>query len=300
MAYTKTTWINNSAPYLNATNLNKIEDGIFNNDAVLNNKADVTYVDSENTAQDNAIALKLDIDNPTFTGNLTGQFAFFDSIYLNTWTVSGTELGNFTIGRQGSTGKIQIQPNAPLLTLTDSNGLQWDGKIVAIAEDVEPSLGNPAENGYFLSSQTDGTRSWIDLSTGGTTAAWGSISGTLSDQTDLDNALFAKLPTEDPVFTGRLGGPEINCTETRVGGGMTFKALDGSVKLVNYNSDSIVHMDIATDSLPLAMTSTGITYDSKNVVVEDAYATDTVGGTIKIAVVGTDCYITTDGSTPGA
>lgn len=28
MAYTKTTWVNDSAPYLNATNLNKIEQGI--------------------------------------------------------------------------------------------------------------------------------------------------------------------------------------------------------------------------------------------------------------------------------
>ena len=31
MAYTKTTWINGSAPALSADNLNKIEDGIYNN-----------------------------------------------------------------------------------------------------------------------------------------------------------------------------------------------------------------------------------------------------------------------------
>lgn len=33
MTYTKTVWINSSAPAINATNLNKIEDGIFDNDA---------------------------------------------------------------------------------------------------------------------------------------------------------------------------------------------------------------------------------------------------------------------------
>jgi hypothetical protein len=36
MAYTKTTWLNGSAPPINAANLNKIEDGIFDNDANLN------------------------------------------------------------------------------------------------------------------------------------------------------------------------------------------------------------------------------------------------------------------------
>ncbi len=42
-----------------------------------------------------------------------------------------------------------------------------------------------------------------------------------------------------------------------------------------------------------------LSLNTKKVVVEDAYATDTIGGTIKLKVVGTDCYITTDGSTPG-
>lgn len=33
MAYTKTTWVNNQEPAINADNLNKIEQGIFDNDA---------------------------------------------------------------------------------------------------------------------------------------------------------------------------------------------------------------------------------------------------------------------------
>lgn len=35
MAYTKTNWVNDSAPAINATNLNKIEQGIADNAAVL-------------------------------------------------------------------------------------------------------------------------------------------------------------------------------------------------------------------------------------------------------------------------
>lgn len=39
MAYTKTTWVNNTAPSINAENLNKIEDGIYNS---------VRYADEQN------------------------------------------------------------------------------------------------------------------------------------------------------------------------------------------------------------------------------------------------------------
>lgn len=35
MSYTKTNWVNDQAPAINATNLNKIENGIFNNDAII-------------------------------------------------------------------------------------------------------------------------------------------------------------------------------------------------------------------------------------------------------------------------
>lgn len=36
MAYTKTTWVNNSQPYINADNLNNIENGIETNDIAIN------------------------------------------------------------------------------------------------------------------------------------------------------------------------------------------------------------------------------------------------------------------------
>lgn len=37
MAYTKTVWVNNQAPAINADNLNKIEQGIFDTDAAITN-----------------------------------------------------------------------------------------------------------------------------------------------------------------------------------------------------------------------------------------------------------------------
>lgn len=45
MAYTKTNWVNNQAPAINADNLNKIEGGIFDNDAAItaaNGRIDTT------------------------------------------------------------------------------------------------------------------------------------------------------------------------------------------------------------------------------------------------------------------
>lgn len=35
MAYQKTNWVNNTEPAIDDTNLNKIENGIFNNDALI-------------------------------------------------------------------------------------------------------------------------------------------------------------------------------------------------------------------------------------------------------------------------
>jgi hypothetical protein len=57
-----------------------------------------------------------------------------------------------------------------------------------------------------------------------------------------------------------------------------------------------------TDNL-MAFETGGLVKDSGvavgDIVQPDSYATDLVGGTIKIKVIGSDCYITTDGSTPG-
>lgn len=59
---------------------------------------------------------------------------------------------------------------------------------------AEPALGNPSVTGYVLSSTTGGVRSWIAMTGGGGGGTWGSITGTLSSQTDLQSALNALQP----------------------------------------------------------------------------------------------------------
>ena len=56
---------------------------------------------------------------------------------------------------------------------------------------------------YSGSSITPRTFTWLTLNDGSTSSVpWGSITGTLSDQTDLDTALGLKAPSASPTFTG--------------------------------------------------------------------------------------------------
>ena len=91
----------------------------------------------------------------------------------------------------------------------------------------EPALGNPSTNGYVLSSTTTGTRSWIANAIG--SAAWGAITGTLSSQTDLQNALNAKAALAGAAFTGSVTAP--NVTDSALTSGNCVQA--GTVGLLS-------------------------------------------------------------------
>ena len=47
MSYIKTNWQNDQAPAINATNLNKIEDGIYNNDALITKVLEIIGIDAD-------------------------------------------------------------------------------------------------------------------------------------------------------------------------------------------------------------------------------------------------------------
>lgn len=67
----------------------------------------------------------------------------------------------------------------------------------------EDDLGNPASDGFILSSTAAGVRSWIAPPT---SAVWGNITGTLSAQTDLQAALDAKADSNIYSADGSLTG----------------------------------------------------------------------------------------------
>lgn len=51
MAYTKTNWVNGQQPAISATNLNKIEQGIYENDAAIATKANASDVYNKTTIE---------------------------------------------------------------------------------------------------------------------------------------------------------------------------------------------------------------------------------------------------------
>ena len=91
----------------------------------------------------------------------------------------------------------------------------------------ELALGNPANDGEILSSTAAGVRSWVPLPTPGGDPAWGDITGTLSNQTDLQAELDAKAAAThnhvmaditDLVFpvdsvNGKIGAVAINAAD---------------------------------------------------------------------------------------
>lgn len=52
------------------------------------------------------------------------------------------------------------------------------------------------------------TEKWENANGGTGGGSWGSITGDIEDQTDLQNALDSKLPTNNPIFTGELKAEE--------------------------------------------------------------------------------------------
>jgi hypothetical protein len=83
-------------------------------------------------------------------------------------------------------------------------------------EDVTPSAAMPSGDGRYVrydgvQALTDAqklqARDNIGAGTGGGASAWGAITGTLADQTDLNNALAGKAPLASPTFTGTPAAP---------------------------------------------------------------------------------------------
>ena len=119
MAYTKTVWVNNQAPAINADNLNKIEDGIYNS---------VRYADAQNlTATQKAQAISnigaATVDHnhysqlikpvsiELFPGKSVGHGGFIDFHYKNAadFTSRFIEIPSGSVQLNGA--KIMTQAN---------------------------------------------------------------------------------------------------------------------------------------------------------------------------------------------
>jgi hypothetical protein len=94
MAYTKTTWVNSSAPPINATNLNKIEDGIFDNDSAITTlDGTVSTLSSDfetHTTVSATLSVLGHVQTGVFTATITtASWTGTTSPFTNATTVSG-------------------------------------------------------------------------------------------------------------------------------------------------------------------------------------------------------------------
>jgi len=147
--------------------------------------------------------------------NLHGFATQYDLTQLTSsqWVTKGDDI-YYTIGNVG------INLTTPLAKL-DVNGsingtsIQVDGVQKDIIWDSkEPSLGNPATNGYLLTSTTDGVRSWVPNSPSQWISDLGNIKynrrnvyiGSTVDSTDFPLARFiSSSGNSGHTYTGNIG-----------------------------------------------------------------------------------------------
>ena len=148
----------------------------------------------------------------------------------------------------------------------------------------EDDLGNPLVDGYVLSSTIAGVRSWVEQSGGGGGGTWGSITGELSDQTDLQSALDNKV---DGVIGKELSTNDFtDALETKLNGiqegaevnvNADWNAIIGDAQILNKPAIPTNTSDLTNDGADGVnpfITALDITVDSVNgqtgVVVLDA------------------------------
>lgn len=94
MTYTKTTWVNGSAPPINATNLNNIEDGIFNNDAAITtvstSVSTLTNAFNTHTTLSATLTVLGHVQNGVYTATIaTTSWTTASAPYTSSITVTG-------------------------------------------------------------------------------------------------------------------------------------------------------------------------------------------------------------------
>jgi len=171
--------------------------------------------------------------------------------------ITSTQIGNwdtaFSWGDHAAVGYLTSESDpvfgaSPAAGITATQIGNWD---------VAFSWGNHAAVGYLKTVASDdsltgdGTSgSPLSVASGGGGVAWGSITGTLSDQTDLQNALDAKLGAvaSDETLTGDgTNGSPLSVVD---GGGGSFEVSnspDGmTTPVLSSDSGNLVWIDIGS------------------------------------------------------
>jgi len=172
----------------------------------------------------------------SFTGALAGEVTGTQvATVISNAAVLGKVLTGFTSGAGTITATDTILQAIQKLNANDATNANLTGDVTSIGNATSYNANLPVSklnSGTGASSVTfwrgDGT--WATPTAG--SAAWGSITGTLSGQADLQNALNLKANLASPTFTGTVtlpAGQVVNgVTLTAAGGTASFLRADGA------------------------------------------------------------------------
>lgn len=156
-------------------------------------------------------AVRAALENITGLGTMAAQDA--DDVDISGGSIETVEIRNSSLG--ASTIESDVVFDDPLATRTALDAQAASDDLTAIAA--------ISDFGYFYYRSGAGVWSPVTIGTNlsfssgtlsatgevGGSVAWGDITGTLSNQTDLQTALDAKAPINNAVFTGTLATPHL-------------------------------------------------------------------------------------------
>jgi len=197
----------------------------------------------------------------TFGQGLIKTSNTFD--YETAW--AGPFLSRVDTGLQGIAGSIQVQGSLDMDdgAIQNVDSIQVNTVNVTYGTSPKIHFGSGDQITPWIEAPSDGSTygrkdgAWEIVSGGGGGGTWGSITGTLSNQTDLQNALDAKLSLTGGTMSGDITFPvDVNGNDSLVGAfGFGVENLDaGQSASIEPNQ-----IGITTDGVGTFITSAGIT-----------------------------------------
>ena len=182
---------------------------------------------SSNEVKKIATSSVLSFDNITSTPTTLTGYGITDSqpLATNLTAISAIEFTTASFLKMTAAGTWSLEPKSNYLT------------TVLAASTYERKISDPNTTGLVLSSDTQGNRYWVAQTGGGEGGAgvWGSITGTLTSQTDLNTALGLKATVAAPVFTTSFGFATAKARFVESGTDVLYKY--NSVSKIKYAND---------------------------------------------------------------
>lgn len=154
-----------------SNNFTTLSDSIVALDSIVSDKADTSYVDS-------------------ITGALSDSISGIDSIISGYGDIVSYNAADFATSLQGALADTALQPNDNISELYNDVGYITSSSLPTVNDGQLTIQVNGSDVATFTANQSSDTIANITVPN---SAEWGNITGTLSDQTDLQNALDAKV-----------------------------------------------------------------------------------------------------------